>query len=159
MLSKKAQNAYEFGLRSACSRKPCLTLAEEAKAVTNLVWARKSPQGPYLTPGALFDNMSPHMLTIRLQRVGRKKVPTFRLVLTDSKNSTKSGRFLEILGNHDFRKENTKIEADRVKHWIKMGAQLSDSAHNLLLAEKVITGKKINVLPKKTVPKKEEVAA
>ena len=97
------------------------------------------------------------MLKIRLQRVGRKHEPSFRLVLTDSKNSTKSGKFIEVLGNHDFRQEkNTKINKDRVLHWIKVGAQPSDTAHNLLIVQKIITGKKINVLPKKTVAKKEE---
>ena len=97
------------------------------------------------------------MLKIRLQRVGRKHEPSFRLVLTDSKNSTKSGKFLEVLGNHDFRLEkNTKLDKDRILHWIKVGAQPSDTAHNLLLEHKIITGKKINVLPKKTVAKVEE---
>ncbi len=101
-----------------------------------------------------------HMLTIRLQRVGRKNQPSFRLVLTDSKNSTKSGKFLEILGAHNFRKEeSTIINADRVKHWISKGAQVSDTARNLLVTEKVLTGKKVNVLPKKSVPKKEEAQA
>lgn len=96
---------------------------------------------------------------IRLQRVGRKNEPSFRLVLTDSKNSTKSGKFLEVLGSHSFRKDGTILKADRVKHWISMGAQVSDTAHNLLVTNKVVTAKKKNVLPKKTVPKKEEVAA
>ena len=41
------------------------------------------------------------MLKIRLQRIGRKNDPAFRVVLTDSKNSTKSGRFLEILGTYN----------------------------------------------------------
>jgi small subunit ribosomal protein S16 len=99
------------------------------------------------------------MLMIRLQRIGRKNEPSFRLVLTDSKNSTKSGKFLEILGSHNFRKDGTVLKADRIKHWMSVGAQVSDTAHNLLLSNKVITGKKKNVLPKKTVPKKEEVAA
>ena len=98
------------------------------------------------------------MLKIRLQRSGRIHEPTFRLVLTDSKNSTKSGRSLEVLGSHDFRKENTAIDADRVKYWISKGAKPSDTVHNLLLSQKIIEGKKINVLPKKTVPKKEEPA-
>ncbi len=96
---------------------------------------------------------------IRLQRVGRKNEPSFRLVLTDSKNSTKSGKFLEVLGSHNFRKDGTILKGDRVKHWISMGAQVSDSAHNLLVSNNVLTGKKKNVLPKKTVPKKEEVTA
>ena len=41
------------------------------------------------------------MLKIRLQRIGRKNDPSFRAVLTDSKNSTKSGKFLEIVGTYN----------------------------------------------------------
>ncbi len=99
------------------------------------------------------------MLMIRLQRIGRKNEPSFRLVLTDSKNAAKSGKFLEILGSHNFRKDGTVLKGDRIKHWIGMGAQVSDTAHNLLITQKVLTGKKKNVLPKKTVPKKEEAVA
>lgn len=99
------------------------------------------------------------MLKIRLQRVGRKHEPTFRLVLTDSKNSTKSGRYLEVLGNHDPRhKDKTAIEADRVKHWISKGAKPTDTVHNMLVSKKIISGKKVNVLPKKTPIKKEGAA-
>jgi small subunit ribosomal protein S16 len=91
------------------------------------------------------------MLMIRLQRTGRKHEPTFRLVLTDSKNGPKSGKFLEILGSHDPRhKDKTIIKADRVKEWMSKGAQLSGTVHNLLIEKKIIDGKKINVLPKKT---------
>ncbi len=97
------------------------------------------------------------MLKIRLQRTGRKHEPTFRLVLTDSKNSTKSGRFLEVLGNHDFRLEkNTQLVKERILHWLKQGAKATNTVHNLLITHKIIEGKKINVLPKKTVEKKEE---
>ena len=98
------------------------------------------------------------MLKIRLQRTGRKNVPTFRVVLTDSKNSTKSGKFLEILGNHDPRNDSGEVKADRIKHWMSMGAQLTDTLHNLLLKKGVIKGVKKNKLPKQTPPKKEEVA-
>ncbi len=97
------------------------------------------------------------MLKIRLQRTGRKHEPTFRLVVTDSKNSTKSGKSLETIGSHDFRRKgSTIINADRAKHWLAQGAQASGTVHNLLITNNVITGKKINVLPKKTVEKKEE---
>jgi len=79
-------------------------------------------------------------------------------VLTDSKNSTKSGKYKEMLGSYDPRKDNTtQINGERVKHWLSVGAEASGTVHNLLLTHKVIEGKKINVLPKKTVPKKEEV--
>ena len=97
------------------------------------------------------------MLIIRLQRVGRIHEPTFRVVLVDSKRSTKSGQALEILGNHDTRKakNNSNVNADRIKYWISKGAQLSDTMRNLLITKKIITGKKVNALPKKRPIKKE----
>lgn len=110
-----------------------------------------------LTWSSRFDSIT-RMLMIRLQRIGRKNDPSFRLVLTDKENSTKSGKFLEVLGSYDARKGKPVIVAERVKHWIAMGAQVSDTVHNLLVVEKIVEGKKINVLPKKTVPKKEEEA-
>lgn len=97
------------------------------------------------------------MLKIRLQRVGRTNIPTFRVVLTDSKNSTKSGKFLEVLGSFDPRDDKSKIiKGDRVKYWMSKGAKLSGTLHNFLVHTKVIDGKKINVLPKKRPIKKEE---
>ena len=97
------------------------------------------------------------MLKIRLQRIGRKNDPSFRVVLTDSKNSTKSGKFLEILGTYNPKIGETKFEADRIKHHLSSGAKLSDTMHNFLVQQKVIEGKKINVLPKRkpTVKRKE----
>lgn len=69
----------------------------------------------------------------------------------------KSGKALEVLGSFDYRSDRNKnIRAERIKHWLSHGAKLSDSIHNLLINEKVIEGKKINVLPKKSPPKKEE---
>ncbi len=90
------------------------------------------------------------MLMVRLQRVGRKHEPVFRLVLTDSKNGPKSGKFLEILGSYDSRREDkAEFDAEKIKHWMSKGAKLSDTVHNFLVGKKVIEGKKINVLPKK----------
>ncbi|MCE9644288.1 30S ribosomal protein S16 [Candidatus Parcubacteria bacterium] len=99
------------------------------------------------------------MLMIRLQRTGRKHEPTFRVVLTDSHNSTKSGRFLEVLGSHDARKGDPVLNGERILFWIGKGAKASGTVHNLLVTKGILTGKKVNVLPKKTVPKKEESAA
>ncbi len=103
------------------------------------------------------------MLKIRLQRVGRVHEPVFRLVVTESQNGPKSGRSLEVLGAYDARekggnKSNNRIDAERVKHWIKMGAKVSDTVHNMLVAEKIITGKKVNALPKRTPIKKDAPA-
>jgi small subunit ribosomal protein S16 len=79
------------------------------------------------------------------------------VVLVDSKRSTKSGQALEVLGSHDTRKakKNSNVDADRIKYWISKGAQLSDTMRNLLISKKVITGKKVNALPKKRPIKKE----
>jgi len=97
------------------------------------------------------------MLKIRLQRIGRKNDPAFRVVLTDVKNSTKSGKFLEILGTYNPKMSEVKFNNDRIKVLLSQGAQLSNTMHNFLVHEKVIEGKKINVLPKKkiTVKRKE----
>lgn len=92
---------------------------------------------------------------IRLQRVGRVNIPTFRVVVTDSKNSTKSGKSLEVIGTYDPVKNVKVIKADRVKHWMGHGAKLSDTVHNWLVGTKVISGKKVNALPKKNPIKKE----
>ena len=97
------------------------------------------------------------MLKIRLQRIGRKNDPSFRAVLTDSKNSTKSGRFLEILGTYNPKEGEAHFDGEKIKHWMSKGAKLSDTVHNFLIHNKVITGKKINVLSKKkpTLKRKE----
>lgn len=97
------------------------------------------------------------MLKIRFQRIGRKNDPSFRAVLTDSKNSTKSGKFLEILGTYNPRVKNGNkrtLNSDRIKYWMSKGAKLSDTMHNFLVADGVISGKKLNVLPKKQPTKK-----
>lgn len=85
------------------------------------------------------------MLKIRLQRVGRKHEPSFRLVLTDSKNSTKSGRFAEVLGSYDPRKTTEALNSERIKHWLSLGADPTASVNNLLIKKGIIRGKKIDV--------------
>lgn len=90
--------------------------------------------------------------------MGRIHEPTFRLVLTDSKNGTKSGRFKEILGSYDPRKSNDSLDARRIQYWLSKGANSTDTVHNLLVKHKIITAKKINVsaVSKKTAVAKED---
>ncbi len=94
------------------------------------------------------------MLMIRLQRTGRKNEAHFRVVLTDSKNSAKSGKFLEILGTYNPHESTVKFKQDRIAHWISNGAQVSDTVHNFLVKEGAIKEKKKNVLSKKSPTKK-----
>ncbi len=95
------------------------------------------------------------MLKIRLQRVGRKNDASFRVVVIESQRGPKAGNALEVLGFYDPKKNVIEIKGDRVTHWISVGAQVSDTVHNLLVKKKIIKGDKINVLPKKSPIKKE----
>jgi small subunit ribosomal protein S16 len=88
------------------------------------------------------------MLKIRLQRVGRVHQPAFRLVLTESANSTKSGRFKELLGSYDPRKTGEALKTDRIKHWLSKGVLPTPSVWNLLVKKGVVKGKKVHVAGK-----------
>lgn len=91
-----------------------------------------------------------YMLNIRLQRVGRKNDPSFRVIVVDSKLKPKTGNFLEILGSYDARKGKPVIDVERAKYWLSKGAKASGTVHNLLVDLKAVSGKKVNVLSKKT---------
>ena len=94
------------------------------------------------------------MLKIRLSRVGRKHEPVYRLVLTESQNAAKSGRSLEVLGSYDSRNsEKAAFNTEKIKYWVSKGAQLSDTAHNLMVRRGIIEGTKRNVLPKRIIEK------
>lgn len=72
------------------------------------------------------------MTTIRLTRIGSKKRPHYRLVVTDSRMK-RDGRFIEILGHYHPLENPAKIELkeDRILHYIKNGATLSDTVRSL----------------------------
>lgn len=80
--------------------------------------------------------------------MGRKHEPSFRLVLTDSKNSTKSGRFHEVLGSYDPRKTAESFKADRIRYWLSQGVSLTPTVNNLLIKKGIIRGEKIDVSKK-----------
>ncbi len=98
------------------------------------------------------------MLMIRFQRIGRTNDPAFRIVVLEKERAAKAGNIVELLGTYNPRSKALTLNEERVKHWITMSAQPTGSIHNLLVDKKVIEGKKINVLPKKTSQKKEQEA-
>lgn len=85
------------------------------------------------------------MLIIRLQRVGRKNDPSFRIVVTDSKHGPQSGKYLEVLGSYDARKGKAQLEKERINYWMSQGAKTSDTMNNILVNNKVLKTKKIDV--------------
>ena len=96
------------------------------------------------------------MLKIRMQRIGRRNQPSYRVVVIDSRLGPKSGRFIEKIGYYNPLVKECRIDKDRVLYWRGKGAQLSDTTHNLCVANGIIEGEKKNVLPKHTPIKKEE---
>jgi small subunit ribosomal protein S16 len=98
------------------------------------------------------------MLMIRLQRTGRRNDPSFRIVVGEKTFSPKSGKHLAYLGSYNPKTKATTLNQEAIKSWMQKGAQLSGTVNNLLINQKVIEGKKVNVLPKKTVAKPAEEA-
>ena len=98
------------------------------------------------------------MLKIRLQRVGRINSPAYRIVVSEHARAAKKG-LLEKLGTYNPKTKERAINAERVKYWLSVGAQPSDTMHNMLVSLGIITGKKINILPKYKEPAKEEAPA
>lgn len=95
------------------------------------------------------------MLKIRLQRFGKRGQPHFRVVLTDSRHGTRSGKFLEILGWYNARTHAADLKRERIAARMKEGAQASDTMHNLLIRHGVITGVKRDVASRKRKTKGE----
>lgn len=73
------------------------------------------------------------MLAIRLRRMGSKKRSFFRVVVTDSR-AARDSSFVEVLGHYNPRTkpESLEINRERLEHWIKAGAQPSDSVRTLV---------------------------
>ena len=101
---------------------------------------------------------------IRLMRVGKKKQPSYRVVVTDGR-SPRDGRFIEVLGQYAPREEPSvvKINSDRALHWLKVGAQPTEQVGKLLEitgvwdAYKADVGKDAAAKPKAKTPKAKKV--
>ena len=72
-------------------------------------------------------------LIIRLRRLGARHKPFFRIAVTEAATA-RDGRFLEELGWYDPKKEglNSKIDVERVQHWLSKGAKPSDTVRSIL---------------------------
>jgi len=70
---------------------------------------------------------------LRLRRIGKKKMPMYQIVAADSRTA-RSGRFLEVIGRYEPRKDPMVIETKEVRvfHWLKKGALPTDTVRSLL---------------------------
>lgn len=79
------------------------------------------------------------MLKLRLARVGKRKHPFYRLVVSDNSKDM-YGDHLENLGHYDPHNKEIVLKNDRIKHWLSVGAQASSTVYNLLLKNGLISG-------------------
>lgn len=80
------------------------------------------------------------MLAIRLKRMGAKKKPFYRVVVSDSRK-TPTGRFIESLGHYNPCVEPPEVVIDREKalEWVRKGAKMSNTVQSLIEAPARIT--------------------
>lgn len=101
-----------------------------------------------------------NMLMMRLQRIGRKNSPSYRVLVVDSRQGVKSGKFIDQLGSYDPKGGVYTINAEKAKHWLSKGVRASDTVHNMLVSKGIISKEKITVqAPKKEAPAPEVAAA
>ncbi|HVV80235.1 MAG TPA: 30S ribosomal protein S16 [Pseudolabrys sp.] len=101
------------------------------------------------------------MLVIRMARAGTKKRPVYHIVVADSR-SPRDGRFIERLGHFNplLPKDKTErlvLDLEKVKEWMKKGAQPSDRVARFLDAAGIMKREKRNN-PQKAIPRKERKA-
>ncbi|MHB9110007.1 MAG: 30S ribosomal protein S16 [Armatimonadota bacterium] len=100
---------------------------------------------------------------IRLRRVGAKKQPAYRIVIADAR-APRDGRFIEIIGHYNPLTEpsDVVINNERALHWLRSGAQPTESVQRMLVKTGVwseYTGEPMPELPAKPEPKVEETPA
>lgn len=97
------------------------------------------------------------MITIRLRRIGKKKIPIYNLVLCEH-TAPIQGKFIEKLGlfNPTAKDETQrlKVNDERIKYWLSKGAKTSDTVNNLLVGAKVLEEK--NRIKTSSTKKKKE---
>ena len=99
------------------------------------------------------------MLTIRLSRIGKRKKPMYRLIISE-KARDPYGRALEILGSYNPFTKELQAKKDRIQYWLSQGSGMSATVNNLLIEKGIIEGKKIKaskLRKKKKDSKKQEV--
>lgn len=85
------------------------------------------------------------MLVIRMQRTGRKRQPSFRLVVQDKTRSPHS-KVVEIVGFYNPRSKEKGFNEERIAYWLGQGAQPTDTVSNLLVGARLIQAEKRRVV-------------
>jgi small subunit ribosomal protein S16 len=82
------------------------------------------------------------MIVLRLTRVGKRKQPSYRMVVQDKRRDP-WGPALDTVGSYNPRTKALVVKADAIKDWISKGAQMTAAVNNLLITNKVLEGEKM----------------
>ena len=79
------------------------------------------------------------MLRIRLNRVGKKKQPFYRIVVMDQRKARNSN-YVEVVGHYDPRRQPVfiSLKAERIQYWLGQGAQPTDTVRSFLRRQKLV---------------------
>jgi small subunit ribosomal protein S16 len=97
------------------------------------------------------------MLAIKLQRIGKKHQPSYRLVVAESR-SKMAAPPVEDLGSYQPRTKAAAFKKERISYWLGIGAQPTLTVHNLLVTQGIVTTPKRAVKMAKPVAKTEAAA-
>lgn len=90
------------------------------------------------------------MLMLRLQRIGRRNEPHYKIVVIEKSKGPKSQKYVDIVGSYNPKAGTVTMNEDKAKKHLANGVQPSDTVYNMLVTKGLIDGKKKNVLPKKS---------
>lgn len=71
------------------------------------------------------------MVKIRLKRMGRKKLPIYKIVVADAK-AKRDGKTIDILGTYNPKSKELQLDVEKVKEWLAKGAQPTDRVASLI---------------------------
>lgn len=72
------------------------------------------------------------------------------MIVTERGRGPQTGDYVEMVGTYDARTDKHELKAERITHWLSVGAQPSDTVHNLLVKADILDADTVNPLPKKT---------
>lgn len=87
---------------------------------------------------------------LRLQRIGRRNEPHYKIVVIEKTKGPKSQKYVDIVGSYNPKMGTVTMNEDKVKKHLGNGVQPSDTVYNMLVTKGLIEGRKKNVLPKKS---------
>jgi len=82
-------------------------------------------------------------VSIRLRRMGAKKVPFYRIVVADSRFPAQ-GKFIESVGWYDPRAKKVQADKEKIIDWLKKGAKLTDSVEKVLINYSIVSKEELS---------------